>query len=546
MPSLSSYTSPMTARQAAHLLRRCSFGPTNGEIDTFTGLSPQQALDLLVQDLTAPEPPIDPVWGEPWLTRPDLEDEERSSEEDRQRYTLAWWIDQMLQTGPHLRERMTYFFHTHFTTILSRVRQSRAHYYQLALFRHHALGNIKELARLMCLDNAMLVHLDGFDNRKGSPNENFGREFLELYTIGKGPQIGPDDYTTFTELDVREASRVLSGYNTDHNYTTIDEETGIPTGRLRGNGTIASDHDAGTKTFSAAFGNAQISPATVVNNQTTKEDALQELQDLVDMIFAQQDTARHFCRKLYRFFVYYQIPDDVEADIIEPLSQIMIDNEYAVEPVLRALLGSEHFFDVDNAVAEDNHRGAIIKSPLELTLGTLRYFGVSHPDIQATPEAAYDTLIEGVLRPMDLMGLTLYEPFEVAGYAAYHQTPGYNRNWISSNYLARRYQYADLLTADESPLPFDIVAWVDDAAHIANPADAESMVRQLCDQLFPEIITAERFDYFLYTVLLDQFSLLNWEMEWDDYKSTGDDTGVRPQLERLYRALIQAPEYQLF
>lgn len=512
----------------------------------YTGLTPTEALDLLLAETTPPEPPIDPVLNETWIGRPDGEEEERSGEDTRKDIVLKWWLNLMMPETPHIRERMTFFYHTHYTTILSRVRQSRSLYYQLALFRYHALGNLKTLSRLMCLDNAMLVHLDGFDNRKDSPNENFGREFLELYTVGKGPQIGPDDYTTFTEDDVREAARVLSGYQTVHSFDYLDEESGIPTGKLRTSGEMASQHDAGIKTFSSAFGNQQIAPTTVVNGLTTEEEALAELDQLVEMIFAQPDTARHLCRKLYRFFVYYQITDEIERDIIEPLAQIMIDNDYEVMPVLRALLGSQHFFDADNAIDADDHRGAIIKSPLEITLGTLRYFEADMPDAETNPEAFREAMEEMVIRTMGRMGLSLYEPFEVAGYAAYHQTPAYNRNWISSNYLARRYQYSELLLAMDSPITVDIVAWVANPANVPDAADAEALVRGLLDQLFPEIIRSERFDYFLNEVLLDTLSVTNWAIEWFDYQATGDDTAVRPQLEKLYRAIIQSPEYQLF
>ncbi len=97
------------------------------------------------------------------------------------------------------------------------------------------------------------------------------------------------------------------------------------------------------------------------------------------MVFAQPETARHLCRKLYRYLVYYEITEAIEQNVIEPLVQVCLSNDYALAPVLQALLTSQHFYDNDNAVVEDDNTGAIIKSPLELTIGTLRFFRVAMP-----------------------------------------------------------------------------------------------------------------------------------------------------------------------
>src|SRR5690606_30545481 len=113
------------------------------------------------------------------------------------------------------------------------------------------------------------------------------------------------------------------------------------------------------------------------------------------------------------------------------------DNNYEIEPVLRQLFQSEHFYDMDDSEERDDHFGAIIKSPVELLIHTIRFFEMPVPASPAEMYAFYGR----VLRIMEDQGLNLYEPYEVAGYPAYHQTPAYNRNWISSNYLALRYQF---------------------------------------------------------------------------------------------------------
>jgi uncharacterized protein (DUF1800 family) len=171
----------------------------------------------------------------------------------------------------------------------------------------------------------MLVHLDEQLNTKNRPQENFGREFLELYAIGKGPQTSHEDYTNFTEQDVKAATRVLSGFGTpQQNPALTDPETGMLMGEIKGNGALATQHDADPKTFSDKFQNTVIEPNEVIDSSAPKEAVMDELQPLADMIFDQEETARHICRKLYRFFVYYHITEEIENDIITPLAQTFI------------------------------------------------------------------------------------------------------------------------------------------------------------------------------------------------------------------------------
>ena len=434
MASIQPISSNLTSKQAAHLLRRATFGPTISEIDSFTGLSVDQALTLLLADQPAPSPPVDPETGLTWLPkRSDI----NSGNDELIHVTKAWWLDLMRTSPPSLREKMVFYYHTHFTTISTVVNSASALYYQNELFRFYALGNYKELAYKICIDNAMLIFLDGRDNIVGLPQENFAREFLELFTIGKGPQVGPGDYTNYTEQDVQEAAKVLSGYNFDEDFVTIDPDTNLPTGKLKGNNTIATQHDASTKTFSARFQNKTIAPATVIDNETTKVDALAELQALVDLIFEQEETAKFICRKLYRYFMYYNINTEIENDIIVPLANTLRANNYEIKPVLEQLLKSQHFYDMDNAINEDDLQGAIIKSPLEITIGTLRFFDVTFPDATNYSEL-YNNIYSAILGFLSDQGLDLLEPYEVAGYPAYHQNPDFNRNWISANYLANR------------------------------------------------------------------------------------------------------------
>lgn len=550
MPSLQPYNQVLGRKWAAHLLRRTTFGPTIEEIDRFSAYTPAEALDeLFTTNNNAPAPPVDPATGNSWVDSGTTD--QNSGQSELKSYIMNWWMELMRSKEPDITEKMIYFYHTHFTTMLSRVRQSTAIYNQIALFRYYALGNFKELARKLCIDNAMLVFLDGNQNESGRPNENFARELFELYTIGKGMQTGPDDYSTFTETDVREAAKVLSGYKNDDTFSNPDDETGIPLGILETDGNdLATLHDASSKTFSNAFGQTTIVPDETTDDLATREAALGELQQLMDMIFDQDATAIHICKKIYRFFVYYDITETIENDIIIPLAETFKSGNYEIEPVIRQLLESQHFYDNDNNIQEDDNVGAIIKSPLELLMGSLRFFNASVPDQESALSSFYNCY-NTFRSMMEEQGLNLYEPFEVAGYKAYFQEPAFNRNWISANILAKRYQSIETLMSgikddnDNLLAQIDIVAFVEN--NIADPYDAESIVQTLVDHLLPEVITQERFDYLLYDVLLDGLSLENWQTEWGNYASgANDDMAVRVQLEKFLKAFAQSPEYQLF
>ncbi len=520
MASLNPVTGTLGRRRSAHILRRATFGPNKSYINLYAGRTANQAMAELFQATTVPAAPAD------------FEN------------FKGWWVGQMLNSGRSIVEKMVFFYHTHFTTKEEIVGSRRALFHQNQLFRYYALGNFKELTKKICLDNAMMVFLNGRDNDRNNVNENFGREFLELYSIGKGLQIGAGDYTNYTEQDVKEAARVFSGYRNDEEFLTIDPITGIPASYVRNDGgTVATAHDAGVKTFSQAFQNTTIQPNTLVGEDATVAATLDELDQLLNMVFNQDETARHICRKLYRFLMYYEITPEVEQDIIGPLATTFRNNNYDILPVLQQLFQSEHFYDSDNAIVQDDSHAAIIKSPLELAVGTLRYYGVALP--ASGTQAFYDSIDNGILAPMNLQGMNLLEPFEVAGYPAYHQNPDFHRNWISHNQLARRYQYmAQLMSSmDNFGFQLDAVAYVEN--NISDPSNGQVIVQELIDDLLPEIITTVRFDYFLNDILLDSLSMANWTTEWFAYQGSNDDSAVRTQLESLFNALMQSPEYQL-
>jgi hypothetical protein len=183
-------------------------------------------------------------------------------------------------------------------------------------------------------------------------------------------------------------------------------------------------------------------------------------------------------------------------------------------------------------------------------------FDIQFPDRDADSSAFYNDVGYVVSKLVD-QGLNFYEPFEVAGYPAYHQIPGYNRNWITTYALAHRYQAAGILTGrfdagTERSFQLDLVDWVENSGNITDPSDAAEIMDVMATNLFAVELDQERYDYFLYTVFLDSpeedptYARGLWRQEWENYQDTGDDSTVRNVLEIFFSALIETPEFQLY
>ena len=568
MASLTKITGVLGRKHAAHLLRRATFGPTINQIDQFASYTADQAMTQLLDDSAEnPLPPLDPVNGQTWVdptgvTGPARAGSGNSEQDDLFGFFQSWHMDVMRQAPLTLKERITWFLHTHIPARWTEINSSEAIYYQNCTFRHYAYGSFKELFKKICVDNAMLRYLDGYSNKKNSPNENFAREMFELYGIGKGPQVAEGDYTNYTEEDIKAATKVLTGWNLDETFTNLDPDTGLPTGKMEfhlanDNTTeLATEHDPNQKIFTSKFGAQVIEPAPLMDGYPTVEAAYGELDEMIEMIFAKKETGRFIASKLYRFFVYHFISDEVKVNVIEPLAQVLIDQDYSLVELLQILLKSKHFFDMDDEVSSNDNKGALIKSPVDMFTGLFRMFEMDFADRNSDVLNFYSDM-SFVVSKLEDQGLNFYEPFEVAGYPAYHQFPGYNRNWITTYALAHRYQIAGVLmkTFEEGTdrgFWLDVVDWVENSGHISDPSDAAELMDVLVQNLYAVDITNERNNYFLYTVFLDfpdedqAYARGQWRIEWNAYKSSGDETTVRPLLERLLSALIETPEFQLY
>ncbi len=547
MASLSPITGPLGKQRAAHLLRRATMGPTLQDITTFSSYTGQTAFNALVQNDPSPAFPIDPNTGTDWIY-PNVPDPAQINDIWSD-LTRSWWLSNIKNSGPNLTERMLWFYHTHIPVILTRISWSPQFAIDyLRVLRYYSLGNYKDLVKAICIDNAMLIHLDGNLNIKSVPQENFGRELLELFTVGKGAEVALGDYTNFTEQDVKALTKVLTGWGIDSTFQTVDPITGIPSGKVKAdNNSNATQHDVTAKQFSPAFNSQTIQTPNVANWTCSTVSVQTELSDAIDMVFSSPHNAKHIVRRLYRQFVYFEITPTIETDIIEPLATTLMANNYDLMSVLEVLLQSEHFYDLDSPPTNDNSVGAIIKSPVDLIFGTLRFFELNGPN-PSTNLTQHYAMYGQLLQQLSLQGLELFEPVDVAGYDPYFQVPSYHRYWISANYLANRYKFAELLingfsSGGTSLLKLDVLPFVE--AKATQASDPALLVQDLVEWLIPITIDQARFDYFKDDILLNS-GAIDWTNEWNTYQSTSNNTLVKAQLELLVKSIMQSPEYQLF
>lgn len=541
MASLTPYTGKLGTRLAAHLLRRTTYNYNRSRIDEFAQFTPQQALnELLKQDPLFLSDPLDPEDGQPWVN---VNRTPASGVGQLKNSTTYWWLDEA-RRDRSIGHKMAFFIHTCFVCS-----GDAGHGYylfdHLALLRKYALGNFRQLAEKMVLDNLMLYFLDNTLNNKDRPNENFAREFFELFTIGKGEQIGPEDYTNYTEQDIREAARLLTGFKASDRGSYFDPDTNIPRGFAQLN-----QHDTGNKTFSAAFQNR------IITGATSSQEMYRELTSFVDMIYEQEATAFFTCRKLYRFFVNRNITPEIEQDIITPLAATFRDNNYEILPVLEQLFASQHFYDLDDNNSTDQIIGSLIKSPLDLWVGAMNHFHIDVPDVQTETYKHYIDYYREVVRfiHFDQAGFRFFFPTLVAGYPGYYQGPDYDRNWFNGSTIIARYTYPKvfltgrriLINGDTAGVILDIVNYIDQAENISDPENAETLVRELLQYIFPEAPSQDRLNYFLNDVFLQGLSPLNWKFEWQNYKSSGDDSDIKIQLNNLIEGIMYSPEYQTF
>lgn len=374
---------------AAHLLERAGFGGTPEEIARFAAMTPEAAVDLIVnyEQIADTLPPFQHsgIWDEAMLADVDLhlrfddvmakaaevgevygevvrEEGPRklqditdalyykylSSNREWQR-VAQWWAERMLTTPRPLEEKMTLFWHGHFATEELKNDDYRLMLQQNMTLRQLATSDMSSLLIAMSKDPAMLLYLDNRLNVKGHANENYAREILELFSLGIG---------NYTENDIKEAARAFTGWR-NQGLTFIDDR---------------AQHDEGMKTV---FG------------QTGNWDG----EDVVDLILQQEAAGEFIAGKIYRFFVR----EEISEQMLDELAARLRDDNYALKPFLRALFLSQDFYSEPSL-------GTQIKSPVQFLVSTYRKLGLEK--IPGTPyfPAATNLLGQALGNPPNVKG----------------------------------------------------------------------------------------------------------------------------------------------
>lgn len=376
----------------AHLLRRAGFGATRSELEAHVAKGYEATVEALLNPSEPNNMPDDIIRR----YHVDIHESRFGPS------AAANWLYRMVTTRCPLEEKIALFWHGIFATGYTKTNQARALLNQIDMFRRQGLGRFDELLVELSRDPAMIIWLDNNDNHNGAINENFGRELLELFSMGVG---------NYSEDDIKECSRAFTGWtlgNAEYMAVRASKDSIWPYGRIAWHFSYrGQDHDDEQKTFLGEKGQ--------LNGE-----------DVIDLIARHPATARFVARHMYDFFVAdeppvpqwpYTPPRDAEA--IQTLMDAYFQSNFEIRSMLRVLFNSPFF-------KSEKVRFAHVKGPAELVVGTLRLTGeVRQPSLE---------MIE-VANQTGYMGQSLLSPPTVEGW---HE----GTEWIDSGALVERVNFA--------------------------------------------------------------------------------------------------------
>jgi uncharacterized protein (DUF1800 family) len=534
---LSPYTGAWTASEVTHLLRRTSFGVKKTDINTLLALSPAAAVDNLFSFTSNPvNPSPTPLYfntanyadtlgagtgtpvisggvaqGADWTTSNIIGYPPFGPHFSRRISLEYWHWGVCINDATSIREKMQQFWYHFIPVNFESLENSEpnaatmSHDY-MKLLRTSAVGNFKTLMKAIAKMPAMLVYLSNQYSTATAPNENFARELLELFTMGKVPT------QNYTEPDIIAASKVLSGWRVPSFISAYPFAPAFN----------ASYHNQTNKSFSGNFNN------TIINNVAGANGAT-EFDTFFNMLFTQQATtiSRYICRRLYRFFVYYDTDANVETNVIEPLAALLVSNNWEIAPVIKTLLKSQHFFDAAN-------RGVMIKSPIDFITGLVRSLNINTNTALGVDKQyfvwryfqdyATDSLEQGFGNPPN-----------VAGWKAYYQEPTYYQNWINSETIQKRFTLINNFLNGVTPA--------------VNMSDPNTLINEVVKHLFAvDLPAAYKAQLKQQELLAGQITDSYWTGIWNTYlanPTTTNFNNVNSKIKGLMTALLQLAEFQL-
>ena len=465
---------PWTSQKIKHLYRRMAYGVNLAGIDAALPLTPSALIDTIVDAAVSLDPTPAPPWG--YFSISDFTD----FDTENPNYIEQWYLQTANDTiEQSLRAKLTMFWMNHFVTELESYTYAPYMFQYYNLMQTHALGNFKEFVRAVGVNSTMLVYLNGFENTSNNPNENYARELFELFTLGEN--------NNYTQQDILEASRALTGYNhwDDPGAQIYFDQ---------------STWDEGPKTI---FGSEEF----------------YTYDELIDTLFELRETeiAQFICTKLYKYFVSHEYDAITQEDIINPLAQTLIDVNFEMAPMLRQLFKSQHFFD-------ERAFGVVIKSPYDVIFNYINEGNFFYDD----------GVLQGLIYYTGIIGQEIYNPPDVSGWQR-------DQDWINTATLSGRWQIMELFNGYLFDLELQ-AQFIDLAIELSSDSNDPYVITKAVVDFFnsKELFTQE--DYQTAT------SVLKWEIPqnyYDDGIWSLNYPTAPYQVFLLLNHMTKLPEFQL-
>ena len=462
----------------AHLLRRAGFGASRNELEEYIAMGYDGAVEALLNPSDPGNMPDDLI-RRYHVEQSELRDLAGSA---------AYWMYRMISTSCPMEEKIALFWHGLFATGYAKLNQARSLLNQVDMFRRSGLGSFEDLLVELSKDPAMIVWLDNNENHGSAINENYGRELLELFSMGIG---------NYTEDDIKECSRAFTGWtlgNAKYMAVRAAKDSIWPYGRIAWHFDYRDeDHDAGEKTFLG---------------ETGKFNG----EDIIAIIAKQESTARFVATRLFQFFAADEITEDGEKAIQEMIASYF-SSGYQIRAMLRTLFHTDYF-------KSDEARFARVKGPVEMVVGAIRMSG-NYQNPALGIEKVSDTML--------YMGQGLLQPPTVEGW---HE----GSEWIDSGALVERVNFAAKELSDvTSPGVRSIIDRLQAGADhgVLEPSD---LADRCLDLLGPIEVSDET-----HSVLV-QYANRHGSLDLNDHKP-GDEAEQR--VGNMLRLVAATREYQL-
>jgi len=462
----------------AHLLRRAGFGASRNELEEYIAMGYDGAVEALLNPSDPGNMPDDLI-RRYHVEQSELRDLAGSA---------AYWMYRMISTSCPMEEKIALFWHGLFATGYAKLNQARSLLNQVDMFRRSGLGSFEDLLVELSKDPAMIVWLDNNENHGSAINENYGRELLELFSMGIG---------NYTEDDIKECSRAFTGWtlgNAEYMAVRAAKDSIWPYGRIAWHFDYRDeDHDAGEKTFLG---------------ETGKFNG----EDIIAIIAKQESTARFVATRLFQFFAADEITEDGEKAIQEMIASYF-SSGYQIRAMLRTLFHTDYF-------KSDEARFARVKGPVEMVVGAIRMSG-NYQNPALGIEKVSDTML--------YMGQGLLQPPTVEGW---HE----GSEWIDSGALVERVNFAARELSDvTSPGVRSIIDRLQAGADhgVLEPSD---LADRCLDLLGPIEVSDET-----HSVLV-QYANRHGSLDLNDHKP-GD--AAEQRVGNMLRLVAATREYQL-